>query len=86
MAISATRKWLSFLESTFFYFVAWSPTAYRNPPLLPGRTVDVFITTYNEPLDLLRETVVCATTTTDRKTISRRDSWYEQLANRSSAQ
>lgn len=49
---------LNFLESTFFYFVAWSPTAYRNPPLLPGRTVDVFITTYNEPLDLLRETVV----------------------------
>jgi cellulose synthase (UDP-forming) len=51
---------LNFLESALFYFVAWTPTAYANPPSLPGRSVDVFITTYNEPLELLRETLVCA--------------------------
>jgi len=51
---------LNFLESALFYFVAWKPTAYASPPPLPGRSVDVLITTYNEPLELLRETLVCA--------------------------
>jgi cellulose synthase (UDP-forming) len=51
---------LNFLESALFYFVAWDPTSYANPRPLPGRTVDVFITTYNEPLPLLRETMACA--------------------------
>lgn len=51
---------LSFLESLFFYFIAWNPTHYKRPAPLTGRTVDVFIPTYNEPLDLLRETVLCA--------------------------
>jgi cellulose synthase (UDP-forming) len=30
------------------------------PPAVPGQTVDVFITTYNEPVDLVRETAVAA--------------------------
>jgi cellulose synthase (UDP-forming) len=51
---------LNFLESALFYFVAWRPTVYATPPSLSGRSVDVFITTYNEPLELLRETLVCA--------------------------
>ena len=51
---------LNFLESALFYFVAWNPTRYATPSPLPGRTVDVFITTYNEPLPLLRETITCA--------------------------
>lgn len=51
---------LSFLESALFYFTAWSPTRYSRPAPLRGRTVDVFIPTYNEPVDLLRETVLCA--------------------------
>jgi cellulose synthase (UDP-forming) len=51
---------LSFLESLFFYFIAWSPTRYARPRVLMGKTVDVFIPTYNEPVELLRETVVCA--------------------------
>lgn len=51
---------LNFLESALFYFVAWNPTGYAIPSPLPGRSVDVFITTYNEPLELLRETLVCA--------------------------
>jgi cellulose synthase (UDP-forming) len=51
---------LNFLESALFYFVAWKPTVYAAPPPLPDRSVDVLITTYNEPLELLRETIVCA--------------------------
>jgi cellulose synthase (UDP-forming) len=53
-------EFLSFLESGLFYFVGWSPTHYNRPKPLAGRNVDVFIPTYNEPVELLRETVVCA--------------------------
>lgn len=51
---------LSFLESGLFYFIGWNPTHYHAPKPLAGRTVDVFIPTYNEPVELLRETVICA--------------------------
>src|SRR5262249_11560152 len=51
---------LSFLESALFYFIAWSPTRYAPMDPLAGRTVDVFIPTLNEPVELLRETVLCA--------------------------
>jgi cellulose synthase (UDP-forming) len=51
---------LNFLDSALFYFVSWRPTLYAPPPPMPGHKVDVFITTYNEPIELLRETVVCA--------------------------
>jgi cellulose synthase (UDP-forming) len=55
-----TAEGLSFLESLLFYFIAWNPTRYKRPEPVPGRTVDVFIPTYNEPVELLRETVLCA--------------------------
>lgn len=51
---------LNFLESLLFYVTTWTPTRYATPEPLPGRTVDVFIATYNEPLELLRETAACA--------------------------
>ena len=51
---------MSFIESALFYFVTWKPTSYARPEPIPGKTVDVFIPTYNEPVDLLRETVLCA--------------------------
>jgi cellulose synthase (UDP-forming) len=51
---------LSFIESAFFYFITWNPTHYARPEPLFGCTVDVFIPTYNEPVELLRETLVCA--------------------------
>jgi cellulose synthase/poly-beta-1,6-N-acetylglucosamine synthase-like glycosyltransferase len=51
---------LSFLESVFFYFVAWNPTRYARPEPITGRSVDVFIPTYNEPVELLRDTVLAA--------------------------
>ncbi|HEY6272586.1 MAG TPA: glycosyltransferase [Terriglobales bacterium] len=55
-----TAEGLSFLESLLFYFIAWNPTRYKRPEPLEGRAVDVFIPTYNEPVELLRETVLCA--------------------------
>lgn len=51
---------LSFLESLLFYFICSNPTQYARPKPLPGHTVDVFIPTYNEPVEILRETVMCA--------------------------
>ncbi len=51
---------LNFLEALLFYVTTWAPTRYATPSPIPGRTVDVFIATYNEPVELLRETVLCA--------------------------
>lgn len=51
---------LSFLESLLFYFVHSNPTEYNRPQPIAGRSVDVFIPTYNEPVEILRETVLCA--------------------------
>jgi cellulose synthase (UDP-forming) len=55
-----TAELLNFLESLLFYFTAWKPVHHARPALLPGRTVDILVATYNEPLQLLRETLVCA--------------------------
>jgi cellulose synthase (UDP-forming) len=49
---------LSFLESVFFYFIAWNPTRYARPEPIYGKSVDLFIPTYNEPVELLRDTVL----------------------------
>ncbi len=51
---------LNFLEALLFYVTTWAPTRHATPSPIPGRTVDVFIATYNEPVELLRETVLCA--------------------------
>ena len=51
---------LNFLETALFFFTVWKPSYHVPPAPLPDRTVDVFITTYNESLSLLRETAVCA--------------------------
>ncbi len=51
---------LAFFEAAFLYFTAWNPTHHRFRPPLPDRTVDIFITTYNEPVYLVRETALCS--------------------------
>jgi cellulose synthase (UDP-forming) len=51
---------LGLLETLFFYFTAWHPQHHRPRPPLKNRTVDIFITTFNEPVDMIRETAVCA--------------------------
>lgn len=50
----------SFVESVLFYYVTWKPTTYARPEPIQGRTVDVMIPTYNESVELLRETILCA--------------------------
>jgi cellulose synthase (UDP-forming) len=51
---------LNFIEAALFYFTTWKPTRRVSPPSVPGKSVDVFITTYNESVVLLRETALCA--------------------------
>jgi cellulose synthase (UDP-forming) len=51
---------LNFFEALLFYVTTWNPTRYATPAVLPDRTVDVYIATYNESVELLRETVLCA--------------------------
>jgi cellulose synthase (UDP-forming) len=51
---------LNFLEGLLFYFTTWKPAHHAKPDRLPGRTVDILVATYNEPVHLLRETLVCA--------------------------
>ena len=51
---------LNFIEAALFYVTTWAPTRDVAPSALGNRSVDVFIATYNEPIELLRETVLCA--------------------------
>ncbi len=53
-------EFLNFIEAVLFYFSTWKPTRHSSPAPLADRAVDVFIATYNEPMSLLRDTVVCA--------------------------
>ena len=49
----------SFIDSVLFSFMMWKPT--NRTPLTPiDATVDVFITTYNEPVELVRFTAEAA--------------------------
>lgn len=41
-----------------FYFTVWKPLNRTAPPPLPGRTVDVLIPTKNEPVYILRKTLL----------------------------
>jgi cellulose synthase (UDP-forming) len=51
---------VGFGEVVLFYLTTWRQGTHRPPPPRPGHSVDVFIPTYNEPVSLLRDTVVCA--------------------------
>lgn len=51
---------LNFVEAALFYFTTWKPASRIPQPAIPGKSVDVFITTYDEPISILRETVLCA--------------------------
>lgn len=46
-----------FFSLLFYYFHVWDLRGRHVPPPVAGMSVDVFITTYNEDLDLLRQTV-----------------------------
>jgi len=49
-----------FVSGVLFYLTTWNITRYADEVPLPRRSVDVFIATYNEPLVLLRDTIVAA--------------------------
>ncbi len=49
-----------FVSGVLFYMTTWNITRYEQEVPLPRRSVDVFIATYNEPLELLRDTIVAA--------------------------
>jgi len=51
---------VGFGEIVLFYFTTWRRRIHDAEPALPGRSVDLFIPTYNEQVALLRDTVVCA--------------------------
>ncbi len=51
---------IGFIEVVLFFATTARRTRHTPPAAAPGWTVDVFIPTYNEPVALLRDTVVCA--------------------------
>jgi len=56
----AAAETYAYLNTVLFVFMMWRPRRRVAPPPLEGVTVDVFITTYNEPVELLRLTVEAA--------------------------
>lgn len=50
----------SFIDSLLFILMMWKPQRRKPPEPLEGKEVDVFITTYNEPVDLVRLTAEAA--------------------------
>jgi cellulose synthase (UDP-forming) len=48
------------IDSILFAIMMWKPAYRTAPPPLDDATVDVFITTYNEPVDLVRTTAEAA--------------------------
>jgi cellulose synthase (UDP-forming) len=51
----------SYLSTVVFIFILWKPARRTTPPPIEGATVDVFIATYNEPVELVRLTAEAAT-------------------------
>lgn len=59
-AVFFAAECMGILETALFYFTVWNPSNHKKVAALRDRTVDVFITTFDEPLDIVRETAVCA--------------------------
>jgi len=51
----------SFIDTILFIFMMWKPPRRAAPPPLEGATVDVYVTTYNELVELVRLTAEAAT-------------------------
>lgn len=61
-------SWTVYIAELFGYLIAllnlfmvWRLSVREPPAAAPGRLVDVFVTTYNEPVEMLRRTLVAAT-------------------------
>ncbi|MDP3179455.1 MAG: glycosyltransferase, partial [Spirochaetaceae bacterium] len=51
----------AFIDTVLFVVMMWKPVARESPPAPASASVDVFITTYNEPVELVRTTAAAAT-------------------------
>lgn len=51
----------AFADTLFFILMMWKPARREAPPPPPAASVDVYIVTYNEPVELLRLTADAAT-------------------------
>lgn len=49
-----------FISASLHIFMTWRLTDHQSTPPLPGLKVDVFIPTYNEPIDIVRKTLLAA--------------------------
>lgn len=47
-----------FIVTSLYFFMVWNPTKRKSPSPLQGKTVDVLVPTYNEPVDILRMTLL----------------------------
>lgn len=45
-----------FIETLMYFFMVWAPSSRKRLPPLDGRTVDILVPTFNEPIDILRMT------------------------------
>ncbi|CAN5885301.1 hypothetical protein BH23GEM9_BH23GEM9_00320 [soil metagenome] len=56
----AAAETFTLLATAFFVFNVWRLSSHAPPTAARGLTVDVFITTYNEPLEVIRKTALGA--------------------------
>ena len=59
VVLVSAETW-GWIGSAFFLFHTWKVSDRESPPAPSGRSVDVFITTYDEPLEVLRRTAIGA--------------------------
>ncbi|HEX6589717.1 MAG TPA: glycosyltransferase, partial [Longimicrobiales bacterium] len=59
VALVTAETW-GLIASFMFVANAWKLTRREPPPAPPGRTVDVFITVYDEPIEVVRRTAIGA--------------------------
>lgn len=53
-------EFFGIITTLLHLFMTWNLTVRRSPPILENRTVDVFVPTYNESVDMLRRTLISA--------------------------
>jgi cellulose synthase (UDP-forming) len=56
----AVAETYSVIDALLFVLMMWKPVRREPPPPIEGATVDVFVTTYNEPLEVVRPTLEAA--------------------------
>ncbi|OGL46974.1 MAG: hypothetical protein A2161_09425 [Candidatus Schekmanbacteria bacterium RBG_13_48_7] len=47
----------SYFGALLFMFGLWRPIVRQSEPVIPNRTVDIYITCYDEPIDIIKQTI-----------------------------